>query len=123
MGDAVMAVFGVPVVHEDDAIRAARAALEMRETLIHLNDELARRWGVNLEIHTGLNTGEVVVGSAPSGDLSTVGDAVNVAQRLEASAPPGAVLVGRDTARQLHQLGELERVDQLTLKGKSLPVE
>ena len=68
MGDAVMAVFGVPVVHEDDAARAARAALEMRDTLIELNDELARRWGERLEIHTGLNTGEVVVGSAPGGE-------------------------------------------------------
>src|SRR3954466_13661985 len=97
MGDAVMAVFGVPVVHEDDAARAARTALEMHETLDHLNDELEGRWGVRLEIHTGLNTGEVVVGSAPGGDLSTVGDVVNVAQRLEASAPPGEVLVGQET--------------------------
>jgi class 3 adenylate cyclase/tetratricopeptide (TPR) repeat protein len=123
MGDAVMAVFGVPVVHEDDPVRAARAALEMHDRLGHMNDELERRWGVRLEIHTGLNTGEVVVGSAPGGHLSTVGDVVNVAQRLEASAPPGAVLVGRDTALQLDQLAELERVDRLTLKGKSLPVE
>jgi class 3 adenylate cyclase/tetratricopeptide (TPR) repeat protein len=122
MGDAVMAVFGVPVVHEDDAARAARAALEMRDTLIELNDELARRWGERLEIHTGLNTGEVVVGSAPGGNLSTVGDVVNVAQRLEASAHPGDVLVGEETARALRDLAELEPVDPLTLKGKSLPV-
>jgi class 3 adenylate cyclase/tetratricopeptide (TPR) repeat protein len=122
MGDAVMAVFGVPVVHEDDAARAARAALEMHETLGHLNDELEERWGVRLEIHTGLNTGEVVVGSAPGGDLSTVGDVVNVAQRLEASAPPGEVLVGEETARLLAELADLEPVDPLTLKGKSLPV-
>src|SRR3954468_10329374 len=101
MGDAVMAVFGVPVVHEDDPVRAARAALEMHETLAHLNDELERRWGVRLEIHTGLNTGEVVTGSAPGGDLSTVGDVVNVAQRLESSAPPGEVLVGQETGRHL----------------------
>src|SRR3954447_25474309 len=122
MGDAVMAVFGVPVVHEDDALRATRAALEMHETLVELNDELAQRWGVRLEIHTGLNTGEVVVGSAPGGDLSTVGDVVNVAQRLEASAPPGEVLIGQETARHLAELAELEPVDPLTLKGKSLPV-
>ncbi len=122
MGDAVMAVFGVPVVHEDDAARAARAALEMRDTLTDLNDELARRWGVRLEIHTGLNTGEVVVGSAPGGDLSTVGDVVNVAQRLEASAQPGDVLVGEETGRALSDIAELEPVDALTLKGKSLPV-
>jgi len=122
MGDAVMAVFGVPVVHEDDGVRAARAALEMRDRLGDLNDELASRWGVRLEIHTGLNTGEVVVGSAPGGDLSTVGDVVNVAQRLEASAPPGDVLVGQDTARHLGGLADLDPLDPLTLKGKSLPV-
>src|SRR4051794_4147181 len=122
MGDAVMAVFGVPVVHEDDPARAARAALEMRDTLADLNDELASRWGVRLEIHTGLNTGEVVVGSAPGGDLSTVGDAVNVAQRLEASAQPGDVLVGEETARALSDVAQLQPVDPLTLKGKSLPV-
>src|SRR3954447_6530434 len=122
MGDAVMAVFGVPVVHEDDALRAARAAVEMHETLIDLNDELSRRWGVRLEIHTGLNTGEVFVGTAPGGDLSTVGDAVNVAQRLETSAPPGEVLVGEETARLLGGAARLEQVDPLTLKGKSLPV-
>jgi class 3 adenylate cyclase/tetratricopeptide (TPR) repeat protein/type II secretory pathway predicted ATPase ExeA len=122
MGDAVMAVFGVPVVHEDDAVRAARAALEMRETLVELNDELARRWGVRLEIHTGLNTGEVVVGSAPGGDLSTVGDAVNVAQRLEAAAPPGEALVGAETAGLLEGAAQLDPIDPLTLKGKALPV-
>ena len=123
MGDAVMAVFGVPVVHEDDALRAARASLELGETLGDLNDELADRWGVRLEIHTGLNTGEVVVGSAPGGDLSTVGDAVNVAQRLEASAAPGEVLVGGETAKLLGGVAQLDPVDHLTLKGKSLPVE
>src|SRR5919197_789321 len=97
MGDAVMAVFGVPLVHEDDAVRAARAALEMHETLVGLNVEIDSRWGVRLE----LNTGEVVIGSAPGGDLSTVGDVVNVAQRLEGEAPPGTVLIGDETARHL----------------------
>jgi class 3 adenylate cyclase/tetratricopeptide (TPR) repeat protein len=122
MGDAVMAVFGVPVVHEDDALRAARAALEMHETLVDLNDELARRWGVRLEIHTGLNTGEVVVGSAPGGDLSTVGDVVNVAQRLESAAPPGGVLIGSETARLLGDAADTDPIDPLSVKGKALPV-
>src|SRR5919198_429309 len=122
MGDAVMAVFGVPVVHEDDAVRAARAALEMGETLAALNEELERRWGVQLEVHSGLNTGEGVIGTAPGGDLSTVGDVVNVAQRLEAVAPPGTALIGSDTARHLRGVAELEAVDPLALKGKSVPV-
>src|ERR1700675_4616246 len=72
IGDAVMAVFGVPVVHEDDALRAARAALEMRNTLVDLNEELQQRWGVRLGVRTGLNTGEVVIGRAPGGEMSTV---------------------------------------------------
>ena len=68
MGDAVMAVFGVPVVHEDDALRAARAALGMRTTLTDLNQELVQRWGVQLDVRTGVNTGEVVVGETPGGE-------------------------------------------------------
>src|SRR5919197_1547495 len=91
MGDAVMAVFGVPVVHEDDALRAARAALQMRTTLTNLNREIARRWGVELEVRTGVNTGEAVIGEAPGGAPTTLGDTVNVAKRLETSAPPGPV--------------------------------
>jgi class 3 adenylate cyclase/tetratricopeptide (TPR) repeat protein len=122
MGDAVMAVFGVPAVHEDDALRAARAALEMRRTLAGLNQELAGRWGVQLEVRTGVNTGEVVVGEAPGGAPTTLGDAVNVAQRLETSAPPGQVLVGDETARLLGPNAELARIDPLTLKGKAAPV-
>src|SRR5512133_846088 len=122
IGDAVMAVFGVPVVHEDDALRAARAALEMRDTLVDLNEELGRRWGERLEVRIGVNTGEVVIGRAPGGQMSTLGDAVNVAQRLEASAPPGEVLIGAETARLLGAAAELDPVKPLALKGKATPV-
>ncbi len=122
IGDAVMAVFGVPVVHEDDALRAARAALEMRDALVDLNQELTQRWGVRLGVRTGLNTGEVVIGRAPGGEMSTVGDAVNVAQRLESSAPPGQVLIGEQTARLLGAAAGLEPVEPLELKGKAAPV-
>src|SRR3954471_9411239 len=78
IGDAVMALFGVPVVHEDDALRAARAALEMRDALDALNHELLDRWDVHLLVHTGLNTGEVVLGTTPDGHPLTYGDTVNV---------------------------------------------
>jgi class 3 adenylate cyclase/tetratricopeptide (TPR) repeat protein len=122
IGDAVMAVFGVPVVHEDDALRAARAALEMRDSLVDLNVELEQRWGVRLGVRTGLNTGEVVIGRAPGGEMSTVGDAVNVAQRLEASAPPGQVLVGEEAARLLGAAARLDPIEPLELKGKAAPV-
>src|SRR4029079_2525229 len=101
MGDAVMAVFGVPVVHEDDALRAARAALEMRATLTDLNQELVQRWGVQVEVRTGVNTGEVVVGATPGGEPATLGDTVNVAQRLETAAPARQGPLSAETARAL----------------------
>jgi class 3 adenylate cyclase/tetratricopeptide (TPR) repeat protein len=116
IGDAVMAVFGVPVVHEDDALRALRAAVEMQERLARLNDELERDFGVRLESRTGVNTGEVVVGDGRS--LAT-GDAVNVAARLEQAAAPGEILVGAATRALAREAAVLEAVEPLELKGKS----
>ena len=87
IGDAVMAVFGVPAIHEDDALRAVRAASEMREALEVLNKELERDHGVSLAARIGVNTGEVVAGD--HGDTLVTGDAVNVAARLEQAAEPG----------------------------------
>ena len=89
IGDAVMAVFGIPIVHEDDALRAVRAAAEMRERLGALNEELERDWGVRIEVRTGVNTGEVVAGDGSGGQRFATGDAVNVAKRFEEAAPPG----------------------------------
>ncbi len=83
IGDAVMAVFGVPKVHEDDALRAVRAALEMRDELRRLNGELQRDWGVTLAARTGLNTGEVIAGDPGRGQSFVAGDTVNTASRLE----------------------------------------
>jgi class 3 adenylate cyclase/tetratricopeptide (TPR) repeat protein len=122
MGDAVMAVFGVPFAHEDDALRAARAALGLTQALAGVNRELARRWGVELSVRTGINTGEVVVGDDAAGESSILGDAVNVAQRLESVAEAGQVLVGGETERFLRDAARLERIPPLTLKGKSAPV-
>src|SRR5213596_1836162 len=83
IGDAVMAVFGVPVIHEDDALRAVRAADEMRGALTRLNVELVERYGVRLEARIGINTGEVVVGDPTAQHTVATGDAVNVAARLQ----------------------------------------
>jgi class 3 adenylate cyclase len=93
-GDAVMAVFGIPVVHEDDALRAVRAAVDMRRAHDALNEELERDWGVRIVSRMGVNTGEVVTGE---GNTLATGDAVNVAARLEQSAAPGEILVGEAT--------------------------
>jgi class 3 adenylate cyclase/tetratricopeptide (TPR) repeat protein len=119
IGDAVMAVFGVPVVHEDDAHRALRAAAEMRDRLARLNAELERDFGVRLENRTGVNTGEVVVGD---GNALATGDAVNVAARLEQAAASGQILVGAATRALVRDQAQLEQVEPLEVKGKAEPV-
>jgi class 3 adenylate cyclase/tetratricopeptide (TPR) repeat protein len=109
IGDAVMAVFGVPVVHEDDALRAVRAAVEMREALPELG----------LQGRIGVTTGEVVTGSE---ERLATGDAVNVAARLEQAAQPAEVLVGQPTLALVRDAVEVEPVEPLELKGKAEPV-
>jgi class 3 adenylate cyclase len=121
-GDAVVAVFGIPAVNEDDALRAVRAAVELRASLGELNKELERDWGVRLRIRTGVNTGEVVTGDPAIGDALVLGDAVNVAARLEQAAPPGEVLLGQPTFRLVRDAIAAEPVPPLTLKGKQAPV-
>ena len=116
-----MAIFGAPVAHEDDVLRAARAALEIGETLTELNQKLKQRHGVELSVCTGLDTGEAVVGDDPTGRSSTLGDAVSVAQRLEAAAEPGEVLVGEQTAQLLRGAATLGRAAPLGLEGKAVP--
>ena len=109
IGDAVMAVFGIPVVHEDDALRALRAAVEMRAALPELG----------VEGRIGVMTGEVVTGTE---ERLATGDAVNVAARLEQAAQPGEVLIGEPTLALVGGAGEVEPVDPLELKGKAEPV-
>src|SRR5438552_2607722 len=92
VGDAVLAVCGVPEAHEDDALRACRAALEMQARLASLNEELERRYDARIALRIGVNTGEVVAGDAASRETFVTGDAVNVAARLEQAAAPGEVL-------------------------------
>ena len=115
IGDAVVAFFGVPVTREDDALRAVRAAFDMQRDLAELNPELSERWGVELAVRIGVNTGEVLVSGAAE---HTVGDAVNVAARLEQTAGPGEVLVGEETWRLVREWAEAEPVAPLELKGK-----
>jgi class 3 adenylate cyclase len=122
VGDAVVAVFGIPVVNEDDALRAVRAAAGLRGGLGPLNAELERDWGVTLKTRTGVNTGEVVTGDPAIGDALVLGDAVNVAARLEQVAAPGEVLLGESTYRLVRDAVEAERVTPLHLKGKGAPV-
>ena len=110
VGDAVMAVFGIPVSHEDDALRAVRAAAEMRSVIGEHG----------LDARIGVNTGEVVVGG--EGETLVTGDAVNVAARLEQAAPNGEILIGAETRALVRDAVEVEPVEPLALKGKSQPV-
>jgi class 3 adenylate cyclase/tetratricopeptide (TPR) repeat protein len=119
IGDAVMAVFGVPIVHEDDALRAVRATADMRRALEQLNEELERDWGVAIESRIGVNTGEVVTGE---GNSLATGDAVNVAARLEQAAAPGQTLLGESTHRLVRDAVTADPVEPLVVKGKSDPV-
>ena len=109
IGDAVMAVFGVPAVHEDDALRAARAALELRRNVAALG----------IELRIGINTGEVV---AEEGETLITGDAVNVAARLEQGASPGEILLGDATYRFARDALRATPIAPLDAKGKSQPV-
>jgi tetratricopeptide (TPR) repeat protein len=106
IGDAVMAVFGVPTVREDDALRAVRAAQELRD-------------GVEIDVRIGVNTGEVVTGAD---DTLVTGDAVNVAARLEQAAESGEVLLGGETYRLVRDAVTVEAVDPIPVKGKAEPV-
>ncbi|MEN3312144.1 MAG: hypothetical protein V7645_1473, partial [Actinomycetota bacterium] len=119
IGDAIMAVFGLPRVHEDDALRAVRAAVEMRERLAALNEELDQRWGVTIGNRTGVNTGEVVAGDVTTGQRLVTGDTVNTAARLEQAAPTCEVLIGEATYRLVRHAVEVEPVEPLELKGKA----
>ena len=122
IGDAVMAVFGIPAVREDDALRAVRAASEMRGELEELNERLEARWGVRLRVRMGVNTGEVVAGDPSRGQAFATGDAVNVAARLEQAAGADEILIGDETRRLVRDAVRAEAVEPLTLKGKSRPV-
>ena len=122
IGDAIMAVFGVPSVREDDALRAVRAAGEMRDALSELNDQLEARWGVRLRVRTGVNTGEVIAGDPGRGHGFVTGDAVNTAARLEQAAQEDEILIGGDTHALVRDAVRVEPVEPLELKGKAEPV-
>ena len=120
MGEAVMAVFGVPVAHEDDALRAVRATTEIRAGLAALNDELVHEHGVTVAARSGVTTGEVLVGGDRAGGASlAAGEAVNVAARLQQSAAPGEILIGEGTYRLVGHAVRAESLVPAALEGDS----
>jgi class 3 adenylate cyclase/tetratricopeptide (TPR) repeat protein len=122
IGDAVMAVFGVPQLHEDDALRAVRAAFDMRDALDDLNTDLERDHAVRLACRIGVNTGEVLVGAEGTDFGRVTGDSVNTAARLETAAEAGEILIGETTFALVRDAVDAEPVEAMSLKGKAEPV-
>ena len=118
IGDAVMAVFGVPQAHEDDPERAVRAALTMRSRLT----AVSRRHQVDGVLRVGIYTGVVVAGITPGRDFLVTGEVVNLAARLQQAAMPGEVLVGEPTFRALQPLVRTTQPRSLVVKGRSGPI-
>ena len=121
IGDNVMAVFGAPVAHEDDAERAVRAALGMQFAMAELNREVEPGFGFELALRIGVNTGEVLAGTVGA-QYTVVGDAVNVAARLQAAARVGGILIGERTRRATEGAIDASEIPPLSLKGKGEPV-
>src|SRR5947209_2106873 len=120
VGDAIVALFGAPVAHEDDAERAVRAALQMQRTLATLRQDLR----VSAEMRVGVNTGEVLVGAMrAAGEYTAMGDVVNIASRLQAAARPGQVIVGPLTHEATRRVVRYEPLGALVVKGREEPVE
>jgi adenylate cyclase len=122
IGDAMLALFGAPVAHEDDPERALRAAIDMIDRSGHVSERVKARLTSPLTLHIGVNTGHVVAGGIGSGDArsySVTGDTVNVAQRLQSMASPGEVLVGPLTWRLTRHAFAFESLGEAALRGKS----
>jgi class 3 adenylate cyclase/tetratricopeptide (TPR) repeat protein len=119
IGDALLAIFGLPSLHEDDALRAVRAALDMQDALAIVNETLGRDFDVQLHARTGVNTGEVVTGDPSAGERLVTGDAVNVAARLEQTAPADAIVIGETTFALVRGAVVADRLPPLRLKGKT----
>jgi class 3 adenylate cyclase/tetratricopeptide (TPR) repeat protein len=122
IGDAVVALFGAPVVHEDDPERAVRAALAIQDAIVELNEE---KPGLELEVRVGVTTGEALVAldaRPEAGEGMAAGDVMNTGARLQAAAPPGGVLVGETTYRATRHVIDYEPVAPVEGKGKSAPI-
>jgi DNA-binding SARP family transcriptional activator/tetratricopeptide (TPR) repeat protein len=122
IGDAVLGVFGVPKAHEDDALRALRAAVELQQALVTMNDELDRDHGFRLAIRTAINTGDAIVDAAGIAQKVASGEGVRVAARLERAAADGEVLVGESTRRLVRHVALLDPVESLMTEDDTRPV-
>ena len=117
VGDAAMAAFGIPQQHEDDALRAVRAAVELRQAINALNGDLQRDHGVAIQIRSAINTGEVVAGRSASGEPFASGNAINVTVKLHESALPAEIVLGPVTQSLVRDVVATEPVDEVEMAG------
>jgi class 3 adenylate cyclase/tetratricopeptide (TPR) repeat protein len=125
LGDAILAFFGAPVAHEDDAERAVRAGLDIQAAAREYAEEVRRNYGVDFQVRVGINTGLAVlaaVGDEIRTEYTAMGDTTNVAARLQSAAEPGSVLISADTYHLVKQLFELRPRGGAMVKGKSAPI-
>jgi len=125
MGDNIMVLFGAPTSHEDDPERAVRCSLEMQRSIKSLSEELKHKRGFTLDLHIGINTGEVmagIMGGNREQDYTVMGDAVNLAARLQHAANVGHILVGETTARATLDIIEYRELPPMSVRGKAQPV-
>src|SRR5579859_1171880 len=125
MGDALLAFFGAPIAHEDDPQRAVLAGLDIIAAMRDYRDQVREKWGLDFDVRVGINTGLVVVGAVGSDlrvEYSALGDAINLAARMEQTATPGSVQIAHETYKAVRTLFEFESLGALEVKGKSEPV-
>ena len=126
MGDAILAFFGAPIAHEDDPQRAVLAGLDMVQGISQYREEVKLKWGLDFSVRVGINTGLVVVGEVGSDlrvEYTAMGDAINLAARMEQTAQPDTVQVAEDTYRLIRPLFDFEDLGGIEAKGKSEPVQ
>ena len=125
MGDAILAFFGAPIAHEDDPQRAVLAGLDIVQGIRSYQAEVKARWNLDFGVRVGINTGLVVVGEVGSDmrvEYTAMGDAINLAARMEQTAQTGTVQIAEDTYNLVAPLFECESLDKIEVKGKLDPV-
>ncbi len=125
MGDAILAFFGAPIAHEDDPQRAVLAGLEIQESIKPYEEEIRKRFGVSFALRVGINTGLVVVGEVGSDlrmEYTAIGDAINLAARMEQTAAPGSVQISEETYKLVAPFFTFEELGGIEVKGKAQPV-
>ncbi|HUF39966.1 MAG TPA: adenylate/guanylate cyclase domain-containing protein [Anaerolineales bacterium] len=126
MGDAILAFFGAPIAHEDDPHRAVLAGLDIIANFTPYRERIQREWGIDINVRVGINTGLVVVGTVGSDlrmEYSALGDAINLAARMEQTAEPGTVRIAQDTYKLVKPLFEFEDLGEIEIKGKGEAVK